>query len=374
MAKTREFTARGKPQTDLPGGTVTFLFTDIEGSTGLLKRQGEGYAGLLAEHHRLLREIFARHHGQEVDTQGDSFFVSFAQARQAVQAAAAAQQELAAHTWPGGETVRVRMGLHTGEPWLQEVGYTGMAVHRAARIAQAGHGGQVLLSETTMALVRDELPEEVRLKDLGAHRLKDMRRPEKIYQLVITNLQADFPALSTGAAIPPLAQRRAIRGYELCEWLGAGAWGEVYRAVQPGVGRDVAIKAILPKYANDAEFIRRFEAEAQVVARLEHPHIVPLYDYWRDPEGAYLVMRWLRGGSLQDALAYGPWGGEAAVRLVEQVASALAAAHHKGVVHRDVKPANILLDESGNAYLSDFGIATLSGPLEALLELAGDRG
>ena len=367
MAKTRDVTVNRTARTDLPGGTVTFLFTDIEGSTGLLKRLGESYAGLLAEHHRLLREIFAHYHGQEVDTQGDAFFVSFAQARQAAQAAMEAQRELAAHAWPGGEAVRVRMGLHTGEPWLQEVGYTGMAVHRAARIAQAGHGGQVLLSETSMALVRDELPEGVRLKDLGAHRLKDMRRAEQIYQLVIPGLAGDFPALKA-EAIQPQVLRRTIRGYELCEWLGEGAWGEVYRAVQPGVGRDVAIKAILPKYANDAEFIRRFEAEAQVVARLEHPHIVPLYDYWREPEGAYLVMRWLRGGSLQDALAYGAWSEEAAVRLVDQVASALSAAHHKGVVHRDIKPANILLDEAGNAYLTDFGIATLSGPLEALLE------
>jgi WD40 repeat protein/DNA-binding SARP family transcriptional activator len=148
-----------------------------------------------------------------------------------------------------------------------------------------------------------------------------------------------------------------LRGYRLLERIGEGTFGVVHRAIQPQVGREVAVKVIHPHLANQAEFIRRFEAEAQLVARLEHPHIVPLYDYWREPSGAYLVMRWLRGGSLQSALADGPLEQAKAARVVEQVAAALAAAHREGVVHRDVKPSNILLDEEGNAYLSDFGIA-----------------
>ena len=149
----------------------------------------------------------------------------------------------------------------------------------------------------------------------------------------------------------------AVRGYELHEQIGVGRFGIVYRAVQPGVGREVAIKAIQPQYANRPDFIRRFEAEAQLVARLEHPYIVPLYDYWREPDGAFLVMRWLRGGSLQAALANGPFGLETAVSIIQQIAAALTAAHRQGIVHRDIKPANILLDDDGNAYLSDFGIA-----------------
>ena len=186
---------RNKPTSDLPEGTVTFLFTDIEGSTELLKQLGDEYATLLADQRRILREIFTRWDGQEVDTQGDSFFVSFPRATQAVAAAVEIQGSIAEHTWPQDVEVRVRMGLHTGEPLVAEEGYIGMDVHRAARIAHVGHGGQVLLSETTTALVQDELPEGLTLRDLGRHLLKDMRRPETIHQLVVEGLPSEFPAL-----------------------------------------------------------------------------------------------------------------------------------------------------------------------------------
>jgi WD40 repeat protein/serine/threonine protein kinase len=151
---------------------------------------------------------------------------------------------------------------------------------------------------------------------------------------------------------------QSIRGYQLQALLGEGAYGAVYRASQPQVGREVAVKIVLPEYANRPEFIRRFETEAQLVAQLEHIHIVPLHDYWREPDGAYLVMRLMKGGSLQDSLRKsGPWEPENASRLIDQIAAALDVAHQQSVVHRDLKPANILLDEQGNAYLSDFGIA-----------------
>src|SRR5690606_1633590 len=150
---------------------------------------------------------------------------------------------------------------------------------------------------------------------------------------------------------------RTLKAYELQEQIGTGGFGAVYRAYQPAVGREVAVKIILPDFANHPEFIRRFEAEAHLIARLEHLHIVPLYDYWRDPSGAYLVMRYLRGGSLQDALQSGPCSLEAAALMLDQIAAAVTVAHRNGIIHRDLKPANILLDEDGNAYLSDFGIA-----------------
>jgi WD40 repeat protein/serine/threonine protein kinase len=148
-----------------------------------------------------------------------------------------------------------------------------------------------------------------------------------------------------------------IKGYELQEQIGVGGFGAVYRAYQATVGREVAVKVILPELANNPEFVRRFEIEAQTIARLEHMHIAPLHDYWREPDGAYLVMRYFRGGSLAGALRSGSYDLQAATLLLNQVASALTVAHRNNVIHRDLKPGNILLDEDGNAYLSDFGIA-----------------
>ncbi len=148
-----------------------------------------------------------------------------------------------------------------------------------------------------------------------------------------------------------------IKGYELKEKIGAGSFGAVYRAVQTLVKREVAVKIVLPQYANHPDFIRRFEAEAQLVARLEHPYITPLYDYWREPNSAFLVMRLFRGGSLREVIIEKPLSLEEASHVLDQIASALAIAHQNGVIHRDLKPANILRDEQGNNYLADFGIA-----------------
>ncbi len=159
-------------------------------------------------------------------------------------------------------------------------------------------------------------------------------------------------------------QGEPLRGYRLLEQVGEGAFGVVYRAIQPQVGREVAIKAVHPELANQPDFVRRFDHEAQIVARLEHPHVVPLYDYWREPDAAYLVMRFLRGGSVEDLLEAGPLEPSRVVHITEQIASALAAAHRQGVVHRDVKPGNVLLDEEGNAYLTDFGVALDAGSPE----------
>jgi predicted ATPase/class 3 adenylate cyclase len=182
---------------ELPAGTVTLLFTDIEGSTELLRRLGNAYGDVLAQHRHLLRAAFQAHDGHEVDTQGDAFFVAFSKAANAAAAAVEAQRALAAHDWPEEGAVRVRMGLHTGEPARTESGYVGMDVHHGARLMAAGHGGQVLLSEATRALVEHHLPPGVTLRDLGEHRLKDLAHPEQIHQLVIPGLAADFPQIMT---------------------------------------------------------------------------------------------------------------------------------------------------------------------------------
>jgi predicted ATPase/class 3 adenylate cyclase len=186
----------------LPTGTITLLFTDIEGSTQLLQRLGDQYVSVLEESRRLQRAVFQRWNGYEVDTQGDAFFVAFARATDAVSAAVEAQRALAAHAWPAGETVRVRMGLHTGEPSLASEGYVGMDVHHAARIMSAGHGGQVLISQVTRDLVEEHLPDGVSIRDMGERRLKDLQRPSHLFQLVVAGLPADFPPLNTLDAYP----------------------------------------------------------------------------------------------------------------------------------------------------------------------------
>lgn len=181
---------------ELPSGTVTFAFTDIEGSTTLLKQLDERYGDVLSDHRRIVRDTFGAANGVEIDTQGDAFFFCFERARDAVAAAVAAQRALADHPWPDGSTLRVRMSLHTGEPVVGEEGYVGIDVHRAARICAAGHGGQVLLSATTAALVSGAaLPEGVSKRDLGEVRLKDIDEPEHVSQLVIEGLPESFPPL-----------------------------------------------------------------------------------------------------------------------------------------------------------------------------------
>jgi peptide/nickel transport system substrate-binding protein len=179
--------------TELPSGTVTFLFTDIEGSTRLVKEHRDLYGELRAEHDRIMRAAVTTAGGQEVDTQGDAFFVAFRRAGDALTAAVAAQRALAEHPWPDGAAVRVRMGIHTGEPAVGSERYVGIGVHRAARICSAAHGGQVLLSSTTRDLVQDDLPSDVSTRDIGEHTLKDIDRPERLFQLVVDGLPSDFP-------------------------------------------------------------------------------------------------------------------------------------------------------------------------------------
>ena len=212
--------------------TLTFLFTDIEGSTALLRRVGQDvYEQVLAGHHSIIRSGLAAHDGREVDTQGDGFFAVFSSPAACVAAVIQMQQALQAHAWPAGEHVRVRMGVHTGEASTTATGLVGLDVHRAARVAAAGHGGQVLLSQTSAALVREALPPGAALRDLGVHRLKDLGGPERIFQLTAAGLQAEFPPLRTvpgGAAAATRTLPRDLasftgRQHELAELVDAAA-------------------------------------------------------------------------------------------------------------------------------------------------------
>lgn len=195
-----------------PSTTATFLFTDIEGSTQLANRLRDRYADVLATHHELLQEVFSAHGGRVIDTQGDTFFVAFARARDAVAAAAEVQRTLAAHPWPEGVALRVRVGLHTGEADVAGDRYVGLSVHRAARISAVGHGGQILVSQSTAGLVEDDIDHlhGLSLRDLGERGLKDFARPIRIYQLDVEGLPADFPALAVPVPEPRRPWRRAL--------------------------------------------------------------------------------------------------------------------------------------------------------------------
>jgi peptide/nickel transport system substrate-binding protein len=233
-----------------PRGTVTFLFTDVEGSTRLLKQLRDRYGEILAEHQRLLQEAFAAHGGEEVDTQGDAYFYVFTRARDAAAAAAGAQRALAAHPWPEAAAFRVRMGMHTGEPVLSDEGrYHGMGVHRTARIMAAGHGGQVLASQATASLLADDELDGISVRDLGEHSLKDLDRPERIYQLEIEGLDREFPPLRTDAPAPELAALARQPLYRRPLVIGAFA-GVVAAAIAIpvfAVGRDGSDRASLKR-------------------------------------------------------------------------------------------------------------------------------
>jgi predicted ATPase/class 3 adenylate cyclase len=211
---------------ELPTGTVTLFFSDIEGSTRLLEQLGRTrYAEALSRHRDILRDAFATHGGYEVDYAGDGFFVAFSSALEAVVTAVAAQRGLDVEDWPDGQKLRVRIGLHTGEPLPVPPKYVGLDVHRTARIMAAGHGGQVLLSERTAGLADEELPEGTSIKDLGEHRLKDLSRPQRLYQLTIDGMATAFPPLKTlgGRAnnLPAQPNRLIGRSDELADVAGA---------------------------------------------------------------------------------------------------------------------------------------------------------
>jgi len=221
---------------ELPRGTVTFVFTDIEGSTALLKRLGDRYGQVLDAHRRILREAVSGRDGREVDTQGDSFFFAFDRANAALAAAVVAQRALSDHVWPDDGEVRVRMGLHTAEPEVGDERYVGLGVHRAARIGAVAHGGQVLLSSATRELVEDE-KEGVSVRELGSYRLKDIDRPERLFQLDIAGLRSDFPPLRAEKVVEPRPlRRRAMLLAALAGVIGAAVAIPIFAFGQGGGG------------------------------------------------------------------------------------------------------------------------------------------
>ena len=261
---------------ELLTGTVTFFFSDIDGSTRILRAQGDAWPGLLERHRGLLRAAFAAHDGQEMGTEGDSFFAAFPTAPAAAGAAADIQRALASEPWPSGADVRVRIGLHTGEASFSADTYVGLHVHRASRIAGVGHGGQVLLSSATRALLDGALPDGVELRDLGEHRLKDLDQPEHLWQLVIEGLTSDFPPISSFDTTPNnlptrlttfLGREREIgevgallAEHRLLTLTGPGGTGKTRLSLEVATGA-------LRHYPDGVFFVE--------LAAISHPELVP---------------------------------------------------------------------------------------------------
>jgi DNA-binding SARP family transcriptional activator/WD40 repeat protein/tRNA A-37 threonylcarbamoyl transferase component Bud32 len=265
----------------------------------------------------------------------------------------------------------VRIGVDVGDVEEEPSGLvSGPAVIRAAGLVAAANPGQVLLSSDAQAAAAADTAGGWAMRALGQHTIARLKEPETIHQLIVDGQPSQFPPLLTDVPPPELpAGRIGVPGYELREELGRGVFGTVYRAYQPSVGREVAVKVINPELANDPAFIRRFAVEAQMISRIEHPNVVPLHDFWRDPDGALLVMRLMRGGNLADYAGVAGLDREAVLRLVDQVGGALATAHSLGIAHGDVQASNVLLNESADFFLGDFGVASTSAdPTERMAQ------
>ncbi|HET7855324.1 MAG TPA: adenylate/guanylate cyclase domain-containing protein [Gaiellaceae bacterium] len=220
----------------LPRGTVTFLFTDIEGSTDLVRRLGDRFGDVRVEHRQLIGEACSTYAGFVIDTQGDAVFAVFDRAVDAVAAAIAAQRSLAALEWPEGAQLRVRMGLHTAEPYLHSSGYVGIGVHRAARICAAAHGGQILVSNATAGIVEDQELPDLDLRDLGEYRLKDLSRPQRLFEVVAEGLEGEFAppkALDDRGGVP-YGQVGTVVATDIV------GWGRIIRAMGDDAAAEIA--------------------------------------------------------------------------------------------------------------------------------------
>ena len=257
------------------------------------------------------------------------------------------------------ESPGVRIAIDFGDVELSDHAVSGAPVSRAAVLVAVAHRGQALLSlDAQQALVLGGDGTGLRFESLGRFELVGIKDPVSIHQLLVGDPPTSFPPLDTSRVPPALPEGgdRSLPGYELREAIGPGSIGTLYRAYQPSVGREVMVEMIGRSQSSALDFIREFEADAQRLALLDHPNINPLVDYWRDTEGAFLVYRYHRGGSLVSETPPDP------DRLLAQVASALDYAHSCGVLHGSVRPDRIVLDESGNGYLMGFPIAGIVAP------------
>ena len=368
-----------------PSGTVTFLFTAVEGSSV----PGGGRTPEARDRHDRAVRNAAEGHGGYVFRMGaeGTSATAFPAAGPALEAALEAQRALSNEAGGG---LQVRMALHTGVAGGSDGDYTGPPLSRVASLLAAGHGGQILMSAVTQELVQGtvgQLESGAWLKYLGEHRMSDLSHTENIFQLVVPGLTDEFPPLRTRGVVdpvsagdtprPPGLARTTVSEQELGDGryqrrrlLGSGGMADVYLAHDRVLDRYVAIKVLRREHASNERFVERFKREARSAASLSHPNIVNIYDRGETKDGTYyIVMEYVAGATLEDRVREGgPLPPEAAVTVALRVARALQAAHRRGLIHRDVKPQNILLGESEEVKVADFGIARAASLATLTLE------
>ena len=296
----------------------------------------------------LIDETIERNGGEGSSQRGSAVYASFAKVNDAV----VAVEEVMSIAGRAG--ILPKASVDYGDIERHDSGeVSGPPVRRGAGLVAAAHPGQVLLSaEANQALSAAGAPGSL-VRSLGTHRIQGVETSQPVFQVVLAGYDSDFPPLQLDANPPPLpTNRRAVAGYELREPIFSDLVGTTYRAFQPSAGREVEMTVIDPAWAGEPGFVSRFEVETQHIGRLQHPHVLPLLDHWRDPGGAYLVTMWLGGGTLAERLARGRPDLEQGRRLLRQLGSALSYAHQEGIVHGAISPRAINLDASGNGYLS----------------------
>lgn len=349
-----------------PPELVAMLFSDIEGSTDLVNRLGDDWLTVLVRQRELCRTAWEAWRGDELGTEGDSFFVAFADPADAIQAALQAQAAVAAEDWPAGEEVRIRMGIHYGPAVRHENGLVGADVHRAARVSSAAHGGQVLVSGVVEEAVRDRAPTSWRILDLGEHQLRGLAHPERLVQVAAGELPDVFPPPRiSGAGEGALV---GVGDYRFLRSMGESAHGELYLAVPParlGIAEPFVTVKVVPG-ADDEDTLRRMTRELRTFAAVGSPYLVKLLDAGRQRDLFFYAMEYCPLGSL--AVPQRPITATEATHAVADAARAAQALHDAGLVHRGVRPANVLLAEDGGR-LGDFGRVREQGSEDSITSL-----
>ncbi len=307
-----------------------------------------------------LEAMAAASGGSVLDVRGTAVYAQFPSVGDAIEAARALVDST------------IQSAVDFGDIELGDDSASGPPVTRALRLAAVAHPAQVLVAEEAHAKLATEGTGGWSVSALGLQTIRGLDRPIQVFQLVGDGLTNDFPALRLDRLPPPLpgGSPGSVAGYELREQLGGGVTGVVHRAYQPSVGREVAVRVIRPELVDDPRFVRRFEAEAQRIAAVDHPHLVPLIDYWREPDGAFLVHRLMRGPTLRTEMSRRSLTPSEVLPLLDQIGAAVAAGHARGVAHGRIRPENVFFDENGYAYVADLGLpamfeAMVSAPVDA---------